>query len=323
MEASRYKNILSRTGLCAAVLFLLSGCKFVLLDPKGSVGVQEKELIITALLLMLIVVIPVILMTIYFSYKYRASNTDEEYKPEWSHSTKIEVVVWTVPLIIIAILGTITWHSTHELEPSVPLKHEGKPMTIEVVSLDWKWLFIYPEQHIATVNYVAFPEDVPVKFKITSDNIMNSFFIPQLGSQIYAMPSMVTRLNLIADHPGEFDGISSNFSGDGFSHMKFKARAFETKQAFAAWVDEVKASPKSLSDFSDYRQLAKPSIDVPVTYYSTVMPDLFNSVVTQFPGGMQHSGGVGMGKSTATGHQHHSMTMDVKESHEHMTEDKG
>lgn len=157
MEASRYKSILSRVGLFCAIL-LLSGCQSALLDPKGLVGVREKELIITSLLLMLIVVIPVILMTIYFAYKYRASNTEVEYAPEWSHSTKIELVVWTIPIIIIAILAVITWRSTHELEPSVPLKSDIKPVTIEVVSLDWKWLFIYPEQKIATVNYVAFPK---------------------------------------------------------------------------------------------------------------------------------------------------------------------
>ncbi|MDW2210586.1 ubiquinol oxidase subunit II, partial [Vibrio sp. 2025] len=231
MEASRYKRILSR-GSLACVILLLSGCNSALLDPKGAIGVQEKELIITALLLMLIVVIPVILMTIYFAYRYRASNTDEEYAPEWSHSTKIEVVVWTIPIIIIAILATITWRSTHELEPSKPLVSDVKPMTIEVVSLDWKWLFIYPEENIATVNYVAFPKDVPVTFKLTSDNIMNAFFIPRLGTQIYAMPGMVTKLNLIANHEGDYKGFASNYSGEGFSQMKFTASAMPDRAAF-------------------------------------------------------------------------------------------
>lgn len=285
MEASRYKNILSRAGLFMAML-LLSGCQSALLDPKGMVGVREKELIITALVLMLIVVIPVILMTIYFAYKYRASNTDVEYTPDWSHSTKIEVVVWTIPIIIITILGVITWRSTHELEPSVPLKSDVEHMTIEVVSLDWKWLFIYPEQNIATVNYVAFPKDVPVEFKITSDNIMNSFFIPRLGSQIYAMPGMVTRLHLIANHEGEYKGISSSYSGEGFSHMKFTANALADQASFDEWVQNVKAQPKTLNDFSDYQTLAKPSEDVPVTYYSEVPQDLFSSVVMQFMGSL-------------------------------------
>lgn len=267
-------------------ILLLSGCKSALLDPKGVVGVQEKELIITALLLMLIVVIPVILMTIYFAYKYRSDNTQEEYAPEWAHSTKIEVVVWTIPIIIIAILGVITWRSTHELEPSKPLVSDVKPVEIQVVSLDWKWLFIYPEQNIATVNYVAFPKDVPVNFKITSDNIMNSFFIPRLGSQIYAMPGMVTRLHLIANHEGEYKGIAASYSGEGFSHMKFKAVALSDRDSFNQWVEQVKAEPQVIRDFSDYRTLAKPSIDAPVTYFSEVPHTLFSDIVTQFEGGM-------------------------------------
>ncbi|SDG80537.1 cytochrome bo3 quinol oxidase subunit 2 [Vibrio xiamenensis] len=288
MEASRYKSILPRAGLALAVL-MLSGCDSALLNPKGAIGVQEKELIITSLLLMLIVVIPVILMTIYFSFKYRASNTDQEYAPEWSHSTKIEVIVWTIPIIIIAILGTITWHSTHELEPSKPLVSDVEPMTIEVVSLDWKWLFIYPDQKIATVNYVAFPKDVPVQFKLTSDNIMNSFFIPRLGSQIYAMPGMVTRLHLIANHEGDFKGVAASYSGEGFSHMKFTATALPDQASFDNWVQQVKASPDTLEDLAAYKSLAKPSIDAPVTYYSKVVPELFTNVVTQYPGSMNAS----------------------------------
>ncbi|MDW2406147.1 ubiquinol oxidase subunit II, partial [Vibrio sp. 1262-1] len=184
-----------------------------------------------------------------FAYRYRASNTDEEYAPEWSHSTKIEVVVWTIPIIIIAILATITWRSTHELEPSKPLVSDVKPMTIEVVSLDWKWLFIYPEENIATVNYVAFPKDVPVTFKLTSDNIMNAFFIPRLGTQIYAMPGMVTKLNLIANHEGDYKGFASNYSGEGFSQMKFTASAMPDRAAFLNWVQKVKASPDRIEDW--------------------------------------------------------------------------
>jgi cytochrome o ubiquinol oxidase subunit II len=324
MEASRYKHVISRVSLLAAIL-LLSGCKFALLDPKGDIGVQEKELIITALLLMLVVVIPVILMTVYFAYKYRSSNTQEEYAPEWAHSTKIEVIVWTVPIIIIAILGTITWRSTHALEPSKPLVSDVKPLTIEVVALDWKWLFIYPEQNIATVNYVAFPKDVPITFKVTSDNIMNSFFIPQLGSQIYAMPAMVTRLHLIANHEGDYKGISASFSGDGFSHMKFTATALADKASFESWVNQVKSEPKVLNDFTDYQSLAKPSVDMPVTYYSSVPNDLFSSIINQFEGGMtmdEKSGGH-MGHERAMEHDEHG---DESQNHEHMqhaSENKG
>lgn len=288
MKASRYMRILSRAGLVIAAL-MLCGCDYALLNPKGAIGVQEKELIITALLLMLIVVIPVILMTIYFSFKYRSANTEEEYAPEWSHSTKIEVVVWTIPIIIIAVLATITWRSTHELEPSKPLVSDVKPMTIEVVSLDWQWLFIYPEQHIATTNHVVFPKDVPIEFKLTSDNIMNSFFIPSLGSQIYAMPGMVTRLHLIANHDGDFDGVAASYSGEGFSHMKFTATATADQASFDAWVNQVKSSPNQLPDLPAYKALAQPTIDAPVKYFSTVVPELFANVVTQYPGSMNAS----------------------------------
>ncbi len=269
-----------------ATILILAGCNSALLDPKGSIGVQEKELIITALLLMLIVVIPVILMTIYFAYRYRESNTGEEYAPEWAHSTKIEVVVWTIPIIIIAILATITWRSTHELEPSKPIASDVKPITIEVVSLDWKWLFIYPEENIATVNYVAFPKDVPVQFKLTSDNIMNAFFIPRLGTQIYAMPGMVTKLNLIANHTGDYKGFASNYSGEGFSQMKFTASAMEDRTAFLNWVQQVKASPDRIEDWEQFRSLASPTVAEPVKLFSSVPPFLFTDVVTQHPGSM-------------------------------------
>ncbi|WP_086982331.1 ubiquinol oxidase subunit II [Vibrio aphrogenes] len=290
MEASRYKNILSRGGMLLAPL-LLSGCESALLDPKGVIGIQEKELIITALLLMLIVVIPVILMTVFFSYKYRSTNQEGKYDPEWAHSTKIEVVVWTIPIIIIAILGTITWRTTHELEQSKPLVSEIDHMTIEVVSLDWKWLFIYPEQHIATVNYVAFPKDVPIKFKVTSDNIMNSFFIPRLGSQIYAMPGMMTSVHLMANEANDYKGISASYSGAGFSGMKFTAHVTNTPEEFNDWVKSVKQQPNALvmKDFDGYRELAKPSENVPVTYYSSVPEHLFADVVKQYKGSLNSS----------------------------------
>jgi cytochrome o ubiquinol oxidase subunit 2 len=183
---------------------MLSGCNMVLMNPKGAIGVEQRTLIITAIALMLIVVVPVIFMAFAFAWKYRASNKDAKYSPNWSHSNKIEAVVWTIPIIIIAILGTITWKTTHELDPFKPIVTDKKPMTIEVVSLDWKWLFIYPEQGIATVNELAFPKDVPVEFKITSNSVMNSFFIPQLGGQIYAMAGMQTKLHLIGNEAGKY-----------------------------------------------------------------------------------------------------------------------
>ncbi|SFK68914.1 ubiquinol oxidase subunit II [Methylophaga sulfidovorans] len=280
MKRTKYSAFVRWLSMASAVL--LSGCKAGVLDPKGPIGHDERTLIITAVLLMLVVVIPVIVMTIAFAWKYRASNKKAEYRPNWSHSNKIEVVVWTVPCIIILILGTITWKTTHSLDPFKPLEtaDNQKPITIEVVALDWKWLFIYPEQHIATVNQVTFPENVPVRFKVTSDTVMNSFFIPQLGSQIYAMAGMQTEVNLLAHETGTFDGMSAHFSGDGFAHMNFKAIATSQSQ-FNEWVNKVKQAQDPL-DQASYDALAKPSEQNPVAYYSSVKPDLFKSIVASY-----------------------------------------
>ena len=253
-----------------------------LLDPVGQIGVDEKNLIITATLLMLLVVVPVILMTLVFAWKYRASNKNATYAPKWSHSTKIEVVIWTVPILIIIALGVITYKSTHALDPYRPIESDVKPITIEVVAMDWKWLFIYPEQGIATVNKIVFPANTPVNFRITSDTVMNSFFIPGLGGQIYAMAGMQTKLHLIANKNAELDGISANYSGAGFTGMKFKAIA--TSQAeFDAWVSEVKASPKQL-DTAEYEALTKPSQNNPVELYSSVKPNLFQTIIDKYEG---------------------------------------
>ncbi|GLX87810.1 ubiquinol oxidase subunit 2 [Pseudomonas fragi] len=253
-----------------------------LLDPVGQVGIDEKNLIITATLLMLLVVVPVILMTIIFAWKYRASNKNATYAPKWSHSTKIEVVIWTVPILIIIALGVITYKSTHALDPYRPIQSDVKPVTIEVVAMDWKWLFIYPDQGIATVNKIVFPANTPVNFRITSDTVMNSFFIPGLGGQIYAMAGMTTKLHLIANKNAELDGISANYSGAGFTGMKFKAIA--TSQAdFDAWVSEVKASPKQL-DTAEYAALTKPSQNNPVELYSSYAPNLFQTIIDKYEG---------------------------------------
>ena len=280
MIKAKYPGFVKWLSLCSVVL--LSGCKAALLDPKGQVGVDERSLILTAFLLMLIVVIPVIVLTLVFAWKYRASNKKATFMPNWSHSTAIEVVVWLIPCVIILVLGTITWKTTHSLDPFKPLetKDNAKPITIEVVQLDWKWLFIYPEQHIATVNQVRFPAHVPVRFKITSDTVMGAFFIPQLGTQIYSMAGMQTEVNLIADHEGTFDGICSNFTGDGFSGMTFKAIA-TSKDQFQNWVSTVKQAPLQL-DQAVYDKLAKPSEDTPVTYYSSVKPGLFKDIIGKY-----------------------------------------
>ena len=266
--------------LTFAVAALLGGCKASLLEPAGHVAADEKALIITSTLLMLIVVIPVIFMTLYFAWKYRESNTSATYMPNWSYSHRIEAVVWAVPIAIILVLGTITWRTTHELDPYKPLESAVKPIEIQVVALDWKWLFIYPEQHIATVNEIQFPAGTPVNFKITSDTVMNVFFIPQLGSQIYAMAGMQTQVNLIADQSGVYDGLSTNFSGAGFPDMKFTATA-TSKSDFDAWVAKVKASNAKLG-LDNYGDLAKQSTKDPVKYFSTVEPVLYAAVLDKY-----------------------------------------
>ncbi|WP_404601031.1 ubiquinol oxidase subunit II [Dyella lipolytica] len=250
------------------------------LSPKGDVGMQEKSLILIALGLMLLVVIPVIAMTLIFAWRYRASNTKATYAPKWSHSTAIEAVVWTIPCIIIAILATITWRTSHTLDPYKPLDSKVKPITIQVVSLDWKWLFIYPDYGVASVNEIAFPTDVPVHFEITSDSVMNAFFIPQLGSQIYAMAGMETQVNLIANEPGNYAGLSTNYSGEGFSDMHFAAIA-TSQQGFKDWVNKAKASSTQLN-VQAYHALAQPSEKQGVSYYAAVTPGLFNNVIQQY-----------------------------------------
>ncbi len=290
MKISKYKNIFSQVGLFSAML-TLSGCTSSILDPKGFIGIREKELIINSVLLMLIVVIPVILMTIYFSYKYHSANADAKYEPDWAHSTKIEILVWSIPIIIIVILSVITWRSTHELDQTKPIASNQKPMVIQVVSLDWKWLFIYPEQHIATINYLVFPKDVPIQFKITSDDLMNSFFIPRLGSQMYAMPGMMSQVHLIANEARDYKGISASYSGDGFSGMKFTAHVTKTRADFLRWAKSVqhKQGARVMTNFQGYLDLAKPSKNVAVAYYSSVPKHLFSDVVKQYKGALNSS----------------------------------
>jgi len=298
MRLSKYNKSLGILSLIAGAI-LLSGCDSALLSPKGQVGMEQRSLILTAFGLMLIVVIPAILMAVVFAWKYRASNTNAKYSPNWSHSNKVEAVVWTVPILIIVFLGILTWKSTHALEPSKPLDSTEKPVEIQVVALDWKWLFIYPEQGIATVNQIAFPANRPVNFKITSNSVMNSFFIPTLGSQIYAMAGMQTQLHLIANEPGTFDGISSNFSGRGFSGMKFKAIATPDDATFEQWVAKAKQSPDTLNTMDDFTKLAAPGENHPVEYFSSVKADLFKSVIDQFQ--MNHGGSMEM--SHGEGHE--------------------
>ena len=281
MRLRKYNKSLGILSLIAGAV-LLSGCDSALLNPKGQIAMEQRSLILTAFGLMMIVVIPAVLMAVVFAWKYRATNTEAKYSPNWSHSNKVEAVVWTIPILIILFLGVLTWKSTHALEPSKPLQSDVKPVEIDVVALDWKWLFIYPEQGIATVNQIAFPANTPVNFKITSNSVMNSFFIPTLGSQIYAMAGMQTKLHLIANEPGTFDGISSNFSGRGFSGMKFKAIATKDDAEFQQWVAKVKAAPNTLTTMDEFEKLASPSENHPVEYFSTANPELFKQIIDKF-----------------------------------------
>ncbi|GGD00761.1 hypothetical protein GCM10011396_55420 [Undibacterium terreum] len=237
---------------------------------------------------MLVIIIPVIALIVLFSWRYRQSNTAATYKPDWDHSTQLELVIWGAPLLIIIALGLLTWISTHTLDPYRPLSRLDanrpipagvKPITVEVVALDWKWLFIYPEQGIATVNELAAPVDVPIRFKITASSVMNSFYIPALAGQIYAMPGMETSLHAVINHPGEFEGFSANYSGAGFSDMRFKFHGM-TPENFEKWVQSTKAAGGALKR-ADYVELEKPSVKDPVRRFSAVDADLYHAIVNR------------------------------------------
>jgi cytochrome o ubiquinol oxidase subunit 2 len=267
------------SSLCAAAF--LAGCsQMLLLHPKGPIGGAERFVIIAAFVLMLIVVVPVFVMVIWFARRYRASNQKATYRPKWSYSTKIDLAMWLVPLAIVSALGVLSWKATYRLDPYKPIASGVKPITIEIVSLDWKWLFIYPDYHIAAVNQLVFPVKVPLSFRVTSATVLTSFFIPQLGSQIYAMAGRQSRLHLMADEPGTYSGHNQQFSGRGYADMHFKATAASREQ-FEAWVQKTRKSPDTLNP-ARYEELAKPSVGHPVTYYSSVTPGLFDHIIHSY-----------------------------------------
>jgi cytochrome o ubiquinol oxidase subunit 2 len=254
----------------------LTACHSVMLEPKGMIAIAEKNVLITAVILMLLVVIPVITLTLVFAWRYREGNKKATYAPNWSHSNWIETICWTVPCAIIGVLGTITWISTHQLDPYRSL-NDAEPLTIQAIALEWKWLFIYPEEKIATVNYVQFPVNRPVRFLITAEGPMNSFQIPALAGQIYAMAGMQTKLHLIANEIGDYQGISANFSGDGFSDMMFIARASSAAE-YAQWVKTAQHSKTQLS-LTTYKKLMQPSIKVAVQYFALANKEIFNLAI--------------------------------------------
>lgn len=251
-----------------------------ILFPKGMIAQEQLNLLLILQLLMLIVVIPVYVLTFIFSWKYRASNPKGTYDPDLVDSLPAEFIWWGVPLIMTLIVGVLTWVKTYELDPYKPIVSENKEMTIQVVALQWKWLFIYPEEKIATVNFLQIPKNVPVHFEITADAPMNSFWIPDLGGQIYAMPKMKTQLNLIANVTGDFRGSSANLSGEGFAGMHFVTRS-STEEDYQKWVKAAQESSKSL-DLTQYDRLAAPSENNPVEIYQLKDLSLFNHIINKF-----------------------------------------
>ncbi|MDB4939921.1 MAG: cyoA [Candidatus Doudnabacteria bacterium] len=265
----------------ASILNFLPHLNFALLNPKGTIAQQEKNVIITAFLLMLIVVVPVLGAALYVARKYRADNTENtDYQPEWEGDLKLQIVWWVFPTIIIICLSVLTWKSSHAVDPFKAINSPNKPITIEVVALNWKWLFIYPEQNIATVNYVEFPQNVPINFILTSDAPMNSFWIPQLGGQMYAMAGMQTQLHLMANEQGEYDGSAAEINGPGFAGMRFKAKA-TTVADFQQWIGSVHQSETKL-DSETYAKLAQPSTENAQAYYAAVVPNLFDTIMKNY-----------------------------------------
>jgi cytochrome o ubiquinol oxidase subunit II len=269
---------------CAGALLLLAGCDMVVLKPSGAIAQEQANLLVIATWLMLLIIVPVIVLTLVFAWRYRASNKDAPYTPDWDHSIQLELLIWSAPLLIIIALGALTWIGTHTLDPYRPLDvrqapRDLPPLRIQVVALDWKWLFIYPEQGIAVVNELAAPIDVPVRFEITSSSVMNAFYIPALAGMIYAMPKMQTTLHAVINRPGEYEGFSANYSGAGFSDMRFKFLGVSSAD-FDQWVQKVKADRQELTRPS-YLELEKPTRREPVRRYGAVAPDLFNAIVNR------------------------------------------
>lgn len=254
------------------------------LEPRGPVGRQERGLLVFAAWLSALVVVPVFALTILIAVRYREGNhTPRRYRPDWDHSRILETIWWGIPITIITVLSVVTWRSSHALDPYKPLTAKTPALTIQVISLDWKWLFIYPAQQLASVNQLALPVNTPVDFQITSDSVMNSFWIPQLGSQIYAMPGMTTQLHLLASQPGNYYGSAANITGRGFAGMHFTTEALSAA-GFQAWSDHARRSPLPLT-LAAYQQLAKPSQNHPVSYYTAPAKGLFDYVVMKYMGG--------------------------------------
>ncbi|HWZ62735.1 MAG TPA: ubiquinol oxidase subunit II [Steroidobacteraceae bacterium] len=289
---------LFRRSLGPLVLFSLAGCQTAVLSPAGPVSAAERIVLLDSLVIMLAVGIPTIVLTLVFAYWFRASNTRARYRPDFAYSGRLELLVWSIPALVIFFLGGIAWISAHLLDPAEPLKSKAEPLEVQVVSLDWKWLFIYPRQNLASVNRMVVPVGVPLDLKITSASVFNVFFVPQLGSEIYAMYGMTSRLNLQADRPGVYLGLSAHFSGDGFPGMNFDVDAVPPRE-FADWVASARAAGPAL-DEAAYRGLLRQSQDVSPYSYRSVSTGLFEEIVRQElpPGEGPPSVRAGTGRST-------------------------
>lgn len=273
--------------LAVSMALLAGACdlkRAAVLDPKGPIALAERDLLFDAFCVMMIVIVPVIILTLWFAWRYRASNTSAQYTPTWSNSVKIDAFVWSIPAIIVISLGVLLWRSTYKLDPYRPIENAGPAIEVQVVAQDWKWLFIYPEQGIAVVNQLAFPAGRPLSLRITSDTVMNSFYVPQLAGQIYAMAGMQTRLQLLADQPGKFVGRNSQYSGGGYSDQHFEVVSL-SQGDFDAWVAKAKQAPGRL-DAQTYPAQAAKSRAVPITYYSAVEPGLYDRIIAKY----RHSG---------------------------------
>jgi cytochrome o ubiquinol oxidase subunit 2 len=267
--------------LVAVVALSAAGCdRAVVLDPKGPIAEAERGLLIDAFSVMMLVIVPVIVMGFLFAWRYRASNRNATYAPTWAYSAKVDAVVWLIPALIVIAVAVLVWRSTHKLDPYREIVSDQPPLDIEVVGEDWKWLFIYPEQGIAVVNQMAIPAGRPISLRITSDTVMNSFYVPALAGQIYAMAGMQTRLQMLADAPGRFVGRNTQYSGGGFSDQYFEVLALSAAD-FDAWVAKAKQSPDKL-DAPTYAKLAEKSRRNPVAYYSAVEPRLFDSIIEKY-----------------------------------------
>jgi cytochrome o ubiquinol oxidase subunit 2 len=269
-----------------AVLAGLAGCQAIVLHPSGDVALQQRNLVIASTILMLLIIVPVMALTAVFAWRYRASNKQAVYEPEWHHSTQLELVIWSAPLLIVIALGALTWIGTHVLDPYRPIERldaqryipaDTKALRVQAVALDWKWLFFYPDYGIATVNELAAPVDMPISFQITSSSVMNSLYIPALAGQIYAMPGMETQLHAVINKPGDYEGFSANYSGAGFSDMRFRFYGMSPTD-FEGWVAKIKNEGGSL-DRPSYLRLEQPSIKEPVHRYGTAAPDLYDAIL--------------------------------------------